>query len=82
VTAPSREKQIEEGQTILLWLMKHPEEWRMLLAMAKLEATTENIRAHYAGDTENCVKCGRLSAVAAYNDEARPLCVRCARGTK
>ena len=81
VTAPM-ETRADEARMILGWLNEHPAEWGMLLGIAKLEATASAVRAHDAGDTDTCANCGRLSVVRAYNDDARPICGRCARGAK
>lgn len=81
VTAPT-DTRADEARAILGWLAAHPVEWEMILGITKLEATAEAVRAHDRGDTDTCANCGRLSAVAAYNDDARPLCVRCARAAR
>lgn len=81
-TAATAETWADQARAIIGWLADHPAEWGMLLSLAKLEATASAVRAHDLGDTDTCANCGRLSAVAAYNDDARPICGRCARGAK
>ena len=78
----ARQQRTDEARAIIRWLAANPMEWGIVLTCARLAATADNVRAYEAGDTEQCASCGRESTVAAYNDEARPICGRCARGAR